>query len=275
MARSFSITGVLGLKGFQFHRGMRAAEDSATAMARNSARSFRQAFTTFFSVSALKNLVVGTWEWAKNFENVRDEIRLMGIQIDESIIKKAQQSAASWDIFMAHLRVGFAQMMPALSGFFSWIAQKAAGVGAFWGAFGVDAPTTKVIPSSAPPGSWGAFPTIVKEGGKPIAERLKAGVKAMEDAEADIAKSFENAGRLADQRVRDLLDKIEKQNKVAEKKAPLPPSAVAGSKDPLAAIGGFGMGSHLDAIKNISRQQLNRLEKIEVNTDRMASDAPI
>jgi len=277
-------------------RKLRALDHTVTQSARNSMKNFRTAFTTFFSVSAMRMLILKTMEWAKNFETVRKEIEAMGLKIDSEIIRKGQIAELEWRRFGYQIRIGMLSWLPAVAGFFRDIARSIQVAATFWGVMasktggglfsGVNvlgreglgglasrqnplrhqaALAQKVLGMMETFGHEGAMSGLKGEGGGKNLEEFKRQLGELQaewkrlDAMLESIRSSEQA---------DILAELNKSKGGAGSTKGLEVPSMSGPYDALAAIGGFrSLSSMQDRLTDVAVKQLAQLESIKGNTE--------
>jgi len=267
-------------------RKLTALNHKVTQDTRFMMKNFRTAFTTFFSVSAMRTMVLQTMQWAKNFENIREEVKGLGVSIDENALKKAQYAEGEWRAFLYELRAGMLTWLPALTDLFSDIAFHVAKVGAMLGIWWehmrdvtketkdqreeVEAMYDIYDRSPGMMGHGSGFHRAGIRGRGTLADINTSLDRAVPDIMSEFARmEDERAKRKADREA--WINEEQARLKAAMNKRPEVAAAllpgILDRAGGMAAIGGFRSTGSMQSQVDISRRQLVQLEAIKGNTD--------
>jgi hypothetical protein len=261
-------------------RKMKALDDTVTKSARWQMKQFRTAFTTFFSVSAMRTLVLQSLQFARNFHNVRAEVERLGIAVDEEMLKKAQMAEIQWRKFVHELKISIMGVMPRLveymKSFALWVKQ----AGAFFGALSVsmqtafrearankpihtfavyDRDTRKQVGTRQKQDDLTATESINAllkgfEKGLDEAARAMAEVVADQTGDAGVEAQF-NFERAAENALASIATGIAKGSLMIQ------------SADSLAKIGGYRGGAYMESQLKVAQESYKELAIIRTNTE--------
>ena len=261
---------------------LHTAEKDLTGFSRRSMRDFRTGFTTFFSVSALRNMVRQAFQFAERYatdDKFKEKVNDLGTVIDDVSIHS---------IMGAQLRfqsLGYTiinEAIPAIDalgkavwGMVSWIAQTGAALGAL-------AANDNILKKQREENKE-ALGLFKWTGVGAIAMALRGIQKNKELTDGDPwkpiitavgeAKSrMDGLGALADARVQKTIDELRDKNK-STITTPAEAAMAQTKRDSLAAIGGFTSRADME-IQSISKRQLRVLEKISNDTDNLNGGVP-
>lgn len=264
---AFKIIADLGVNLSAFRKGLASGERRMTGFARRTMRDFRTATTAFFSVSMIKTALMGAADLAKNFEASRKEIKGLGVEFDEEVIKKAQVADVGWRAFVYRIKIGLMRLLPIIGVAFDWVVARAedAGtvLGVLWGRMS-DMWRSFGEMWSGDNFSWNPI-KMAKNFGRAFNKTFNEGLQDMGQllAENEQRRAAAKASREAFviQEQEELKDKAQDERNKKNKE-----NVMQLTRDSLAQIGGFT--AHADvALKSIMQKQLRATERTADNTD--------
>jgi len=234
------LTAKIDANATQFHSTLKGVENRAAATSKLIGTQLKAAFLYFAGFSGISRMVRGMAEMVDNIDELRPQLEQLGIELDDALVSKAKDAKAQWDATVLTIKAG---LLPA----FAELLHKSAEILVTW---------KFLFKQAFEWSNWLSVGTFLVKGKHPDLPKT--------------ASSWDDYGReiaaLNDIRFKGITkDKADKTVAIKAAKEAFETSPEL-FKESLAKIGGF-TGRAGEEIKSIQFRQLQKLERIETNTE--------
>ena len=227
------LTAKIDANATQFHSAIKGVENRATVAGRMVGAQLRSAFLYFAGFSGISRLIRGMDDMIENIDDMRPRMRQLGIEVDEALIQNAKKARAEWEQLTMSIKVG---LLPSFSFLLRQTVELLYAFRAI-AQIGEAFSLRKLVTTS---------PKETYEELKRVQDQLKSSLKGMGLAQPGTKP------------IKDM-DKAEKEKVLSEAMPKM-------FSESLAKIGGF-TGRAGEELKSIQFRQLQKLERIETNTE--------
>lgn len=250
---------------------LHAAERDMTGFARRSARDFRTVFTTFFSISAMRQMVRSVFQFAEKYatdDKFKEKVNALGVTINDVAVDSLMKLQLEFQSFGYQLA---STVIPALAwagkatlGFIQWVEEAAA----IMGVLSTKIPTYTSEKDIATAAAFIGAPAAEMEAAKAFINSLKENFSSdaiwseVGVAIGEVAQRAADRAARAEAYLQTFYDsKKKKENTYTDAEA----ATGQTKRDSLASIGGFTSRADME-IQSLSKRQLRELEKISNDT---------